>query len=69
MHLGYSYMVVTGIIHDIFACSDLFGVDTDDTETAAWFLIILPTVSKSKKIFMLYLLHSLALFYCPYQSG
>lgn len=49
--------------------SDLFGVDTDDTETVAWFLIILPTVSKSKRIFMFYLLHSLALFYCPYQSG
>ena len=28
-----SYMIVTGICHHVFACSDLFRVDADDTET------------------------------------
>ena len=34
MHFAYSYMAVAGLFQYIFACSDFFRVDADNTETA-----------------------------------
>ena len=57
-------MVVTGICHHIFECIDLCRVDVDGTENTPGMvsLIMLSTLSKSKRIFLFYLLHSLE--YC-----
>lgn len=65
MHFAYSHMAFIGICPHNFAFSDLFRVATDDTEFLSGsmvFVIILSTLSKSKRIFLFYLSNNLALF-------
>lgn len=68
MHFAYSHIAVTGVFHHIFACIDWFWVDVAVRKTLSGSMvsvIILSTLSRAKRIFLFYLLHSLVLFGLP----
>ena len=65
MHFGYSCLTDTGICDNVFACIDLRKVVADDTcnmPGSMASVIILSFRSKSRMIFLFYLLQSLVLF-------
>ena len=65
MYFEYYNMEFIGICPHSFVYSDLFRVDADDIVTLSGknvFVIIISTLSEEKRVFLVYLLHTSALF-------